>query len=49
MKKLFFATALFVCFVHTKAFCQTDSSQIKNAVSKLRTLLTDHITEKAYL
>ena len=49
MKKLLFATALFICLIHIRAFCQTDSSVIKNAVSKLRTLLTDHIAEKAYL
>jgi hypothetical protein len=49
MKKLLFSTALFVFSFQTIAFCQTDSMVIKNAVSKLKTLLTDHITEKAYL
>ena len=49
MKKAFIAAALFVLSFQTNAFCQTDSTVIKNAVSKLKTLLTDHITEKAYL
>jgi TonB-dependent Receptor Plug Domain len=49
MKKIIFPTALFILCFQTIAFCQTDSTVIKNAVSKLRTLLTDHITEKAYL
>ena len=49
MKKLFFATALFVCFMQATAFCQTDSTVIRGAVSKLRSLLTDRIVEKAYL
>ena len=49
MKKAFLAAALFVLSFQTNAFCQTDSTVIKNAVSKLKTLLTDHITEKAYL
>lgn len=49
MKKILFSTALLVLSFQTIAFCQTDSSAIKNAVSKLKTLLTDHIAEKAYL
>ncbi|GAC1303731.1 MAG: Plug domain-containing protein [Mucilaginibacter sp.] len=49
MKRIFLATAVLVMSLQSIAFCQTDSAAIKNAVSKLRTLLVDHITEKAYL
>ena len=49
MKKLFFTSVAFVFFLQTVAFSQTDSTAIKNAVAKLRALLTDHIAEKAYL
>ncbi|HWZ15763.1 MAG TPA: TonB-dependent receptor plug domain-containing protein [Mucilaginibacter sp.] len=49
MKRIFYATAILVMSLQSIAFCQTDSAIIKNAVSKLRTLLVDHVTEKAYL
>src|SRR5271170_3312794 len=49
MKKKLFASVLFTLFFYTIAFCQTDSTVIKSAVSKLRTLLTEHVTEQAYL
>jgi hypothetical protein len=49
MKRIFFATALFVMSLQNIAFCQTDSTVLKNAVSKLKALIVDHITEKAYL
>ncbi|MDP9046795.1 MAG: hypothetical protein M3N14_01575, partial [Bacteroidota bacterium] len=49
MKKLVVATVLFVISLQTIAFCQTDSAVLKNAVSRLKTLLIDHTTEKAYL
>ncbi len=49
MKRALFASAMFVFCLQNIAYCQTDSTVIKNAVSKLRVLLTDHITEKAYL
>ncbi|MDB5123822.1 MAG: hypothetical protein JWP94_1951 [Mucilaginibacter sp.] len=49
MKRILFATAILVMSLQSIAFCQTDSTVIKNAVSKLRTLLVDHITERAYL
>ncbi|MDB5018166.1 MAG: hypothetical protein JWQ84_2998 [Mucilaginibacter sp.] len=49
MKKTLFSTALLILSFQTIALCQTDSAVIKNAVSKLRALLTDHITEKVYL
>jgi hypothetical protein len=49
MKKALFASVMFVFCLQSIAYCQTDSTVIKNAVSKLRVLLTDHITEKAYL
>ncbi|WP_259070048.1 TonB-dependent receptor [Mucilaginibacter sp. X4EP1] len=49
MKKKLFSLALFILFFQTIAFCQTDSTVIKNAVSKLKALLTEHVTEQAYL
>jgi len=49
MRKLIFTTALLVFAFQTIAFCQTDSTVLKGAVSKLKTLLTDHPVEKAYL
>jgi len=49
MKKKLFASVLFALCFHTIAFCQTDSTVIKSAVLKLRTLLTEHVTEQAYL
>jgi hypothetical protein len=49
MKKLLFATALFVISFQTTALCQGDNPVLKDVTSKLRNLLTDHITEKAYL
>jgi hypothetical protein len=49
MKRTLFATAMFVILSQNIAFCQTDSAVLKNAVSKLRTLLVDRITERAYL
>jgi TonB-dependent SusC/RagA subfamily outer membrane receptor len=49
MKKTLLALALFAGCLHTAAFCQTDSTVIKNATTKLKALLTDHIIEKAYL
>ena len=49
MRKLIFTTAMFVLSFQTIAFCQTDSVVLKNAVSKLKTLLTDRPVEKAYL
>jgi TonB-dependent SusC/RagA subfamily outer membrane receptor len=49
MKKVFFAAAMFVLCFQTAAFCQTNGAAITNAVSKLKTLITDHMIEKAYL
>lgn len=49
MKRILFATAILVMSLQSIAFCQADSAVIKNAVSKLKTLLVDHVTEKAYL
>jgi TonB-dependent SusC/RagA subfamily outer membrane receptor len=49
MKKVFFAAAMFVLCFQTAAFCQTNGAVITNAVSKLKTLITDHMIEKAYL
>lgn len=49
MKKKLFSLALFILSFQTIAFCQTDSTVIKNAISKLKTLLTEHVTEQTYL
>jgi len=49
MKKILFATALFLMFFTTIAFCQGNNPVITGVTSKLKTLLTDHIAEKAYL
>jgi hypothetical protein len=48
MKKILFATALFVS-MQTIAFCQGSSPVLENAVSKIKSTITDHIIEKAYL
>ncbi|MEP6610242.1 MAG: TonB-dependent receptor plug domain-containing protein, partial [Mucilaginibacter sp.] len=48
MKKIFFTIALFV-LVQTMAFCQGSSPVLENAVSKIKTTITDRIIEKAYL
>lgn len=47
MKKLLFVIGLLVS-VQTAAWCQT-SPVLENAVSKIKTTITDHIKEKAYL
>ncbi|HEY8930478.1 MAG TPA: TonB-dependent receptor plug domain-containing protein [Mucilaginibacter sp.] len=47
MKKLLFVIGLLVS-VQTAAWCQT-SPVLENAVSKIKTIITDHIIEKAYL
>jgi len=49
MKKLFLATALLILSSQTIAYCQGDSTVLKNAVFKLKTVLSNHFTEKAYL
>jgi len=49
MKKILFTTAMFVISLQTIAYCQTGNDVINNAVSRLKTLLTDHEIEKAYL
>ncbi len=48
MKKLLFVIALFAAF-QTTAFCQTGAPVLDNVVSKIRSTITDHIIEKAYL
>jgi hypothetical protein len=48
MRRLIFTSALFLISFQT-AFCQTDSTVLKNAVAKLQTLINTHIVEKAYL
>jgi len=49
MKRVLLAAAIFVCSFQTIAFCQTGNDVLSNGVSKLKSLLTDHIIEKAYL
>ena len=49
MKKILFTTAMFVLSFQTIVFCQTENTVLKNAVSKIKALTVDHITEKAYL
>ncbi len=49
MKRILFAVAIFVCSFQTTAFCQGGNDVLSNAVSKLKSLLTDHMIEKAYL
>jgi len=49
MKKIILPIAVFLVFLQSTAFCQNGADLVTNAVSNLKTLLTDHITEKAYL
>jgi hypothetical protein len=49
MKKILLAAVMFVLCFQTAAYCQTDSTVLKNAVSKIRTEITERIIEKAYL
>jgi len=49
MKRILTVAAVFVCLFQTIAYCQAGNDVAGNAVSKLKTLLTDHIIEKAYL
>jgi hypothetical protein len=49
MKKILIAAALFIISFQTIVYCQGGNPVINNATSKLKTLLNDHIIEKAYL
>lgn len=49
MKKILFIIVVFVLSIQSIAFCQTDSTVLKNAVSKLQTFLKLHAVEKVYL
>jgi len=49
MKKILYTTVLLSCFISLKSYSQTDNSVLTNAISKLKTLSTDHIIENAYL
>lgn len=49
MKKILFTATLFITLFSGAAFCQGANPVIADVTSKLKTLLTDHITEKAYL
>jgi hypothetical protein len=49
MKKILFTTAMFVFAFQTIAYCQTGNDALSNAVSRLKTQLTGHEVEKAYL
>lgn len=48
MKKILFTVVLFVS-IQAMAFCQGSSPVLENAVSKIKSTITDHIIEKAYL
>jgi len=48
MKKIILPLAILLMFIQSTAFCQ-NGDPISTAVSNLKTLLTDHMTEKAYL
>ena len=49
MKKILFASAIFLFSFQTIAFGQADGPVLSNAVSKLSAELNGHVTEKAYL
>ncbi len=49
MKRIIYAVLLFVLCVKLDAYSQDDNSVIKNAVAGLKTLVGNHIIEKAYL
>lgn len=49
MKKVFCVILLLTGGFSLTAYCQTDNSVLSNVISKLKTLSTDHIIEKAYL
>ena len=49
MKKIIFSIAIFLAGFQVTAFCQNTSDPITTAVTNLKTLLTDHMREKAYL
>jgi len=48
MKKVLYLFALLSC-LSLQAYCQGNGTVLQNIVSKLKTLSTDHIIEKAYL
>ena len=49
MKKILILSAAFLIFCQTAALCQQGSDPVTGAISNLKTLLTDHMEEKAYL
>jgi hypothetical protein len=49
MKKFLFASICFLIMSQGNAFCQADAPGSKESISKLKSFLTSHITEKAYL
>jgi len=49
MKKIFITAAIFLVCFQTIAYCQAGADVTAGAISKLKTLLTDHIAEKAFL
>jgi TonB-dependent SusC/RagA subfamily outer membrane receptor len=49
MKKTLISIVVSIFLFQTIAFCQNENPVLTNAVSKLKTLMTDHVTEKAYL
>jgi hypothetical protein len=49
MKKLIVLAAVFAFTLQNRAVAQSDSPEIKAGLTKLASLLTDHMAEKAYL
>jgi hypothetical protein len=49
MKKIALLISFFIFSFSTIALCQNDNDVVANATSKLKTLINDHIIEKAYL
>jgi len=48
MKKIILLATIFVAALQNIAFCQ-NSNAVNNAIGKLKTILTDHMVEKAFL
>ena len=49
MKKLILSIAVLLAFFRPAAFCQNGGDALNTAVPNLKSLLTDHMAEKAYL
>ncbi|BAU52595.1 TonB-dependent receptor plug domain-containing protein [Mucilaginibacter gotjawali] len=49
MKKVALTTMILVAFCQSAVFCQTGNGPLNSVIANLKTLLTDHVSEKAYL